>query len=248
LAEPQARRDLLADSRLTYPAAQALPGQLVTRLPGYRHRGRGIRNEGRTGGWGETPPCRIGVPGELTGWRMLAPAAPPWLPCLADRSGVASKKEVALVYPRVNEINIPAAPDLGGASRAVNRGTIWQHLSVSGSRFPSPVHRTPAFPTRARKLTGSPASCAPSRHGAQARHYRAVTAARHHHRCRPPSAALLQQHPNQRPAGHLQRTVECPRQPHPGGRQSRRPVHSAPGHHCHAPPVRQRATPHCPRL
>jgi hypothetical protein len=72
---------------------------------------------------------------------MLSAAPPRLLISLfAWRIGRSFEKEVALVCSRVNEINIPAAPDLGGAQRAANRGEIWQHLLASGARFPSAAY------------------------------------------------------------------------------------------------------------
>jgi hypothetical protein len=86
-------RDLLADCRLTCPSAHALSGRFVPWLPGYCHEIGGFRNVGRTDGWGEALPCGVGIPGELTRWRVLAPSRGLGLPCFADGSGVASKRK-----------------------------------------------------------------------------------------------------------------------------------------------------------
>src|ERR1035437_9930749 len=75
-------------------------------------------------------PCQYGRKMSRSDWgRSPAPtsAASVWVPLSVWRIGRSFEKEVVLVCPCVNEINIPAAPDLGGAQRVANRGEIWQH-------------------------------------------------------------------------------------------------------------------------
>ncbi len=68
---------------------------------------------------------------------MLSAASPPCLlvPLFAWRIGRSFKKEVMLVCSRVNEINIPAAPDLGSAQRELTEAKYGSTFLSAGPAF-----------------------------------------------------------------------------------------------------------------